>query len=245
MTTPQIGNYGVTATDHESGTPKVSGFVIRDQSPMASNWRSQGTLKRLPDVAQHRGHRRCRYAGADAQAALGRRDARRHRDRRGRAAGAGGARARRAAHGGRRPRQGRDLRRGLRLRRCRWPTPSRQRASPLRPTARRRGPSRWPPTTTASRRTSCAAWWRTAARCACSRPPRRRPTCSPGARRRLPQQRSRRPGGGRLRDREREDADGGQPADLRHLPRPSAAGARPRRHYLQAQVRAPRRATIR
>ena len=45
MTAPQIGNYGVTATDAESGTPQVSGFVMRDQSPMASNWRSQGTLK--------------------------------------------------------------------------------------------------------------------------------------------------------------------------------------------------------
>jgi carbamoyl-phosphate synthase small subunit len=45
MTTPQIGNYGVTSTDHESGAPKVAGFVIRDQSPVASNWRSQGTLK--------------------------------------------------------------------------------------------------------------------------------------------------------------------------------------------------------
>ena len=45
MTVPQIGNYGVTATDVESGVPQVRGFVIRDQSPIASNWRSQGTLK--------------------------------------------------------------------------------------------------------------------------------------------------------------------------------------------------------
>ena len=45
MTAPQIGNYGVTATDVESGTPQVAGFVMRDQSPVASNWRSQGTLK--------------------------------------------------------------------------------------------------------------------------------------------------------------------------------------------------------
>ncbi len=45
MTAPQIGNYGVTATDVESGTPQVAGFVMRDQSPIASNWRSQGTLK--------------------------------------------------------------------------------------------------------------------------------------------------------------------------------------------------------
>ncbi len=45
MTVPQIGNYGVTATDVESGAPQVRGFVIRDQSPIASNWRAQGTLK--------------------------------------------------------------------------------------------------------------------------------------------------------------------------------------------------------
>ncbi len=45
MTAPQIGNYGVTPTDVESGAPQVAGFVIRDQSPVASNWRSQGTLK--------------------------------------------------------------------------------------------------------------------------------------------------------------------------------------------------------
>jgi len=45
MTAPQIGNYGVTATDVESGVPQVRGFVMRDQSPIASNWRAQGTLK--------------------------------------------------------------------------------------------------------------------------------------------------------------------------------------------------------
>ncbi|HUU35381.1 MAG TPA: glutamine-hydrolyzing carbamoyl-phosphate synthase small subunit, partial [Vicinamibacterales bacterium] len=45
MTVPQVGNYGVTPTDVESGAPQVRGFVIRDQSPIASNWRAQGTLK--------------------------------------------------------------------------------------------------------------------------------------------------------------------------------------------------------
>ncbi len=45
MTAPQIGNYGVTASDIESGAPKVAGFVMRDESPVASNWRAQGTLK--------------------------------------------------------------------------------------------------------------------------------------------------------------------------------------------------------
>jgi carbamoyl-phosphate synthase small subunit len=45
MTTPEIGNYGVTAEDHESRAPKVAGFVIRDESPIASNWRADGTLR--------------------------------------------------------------------------------------------------------------------------------------------------------------------------------------------------------
>src|SRR6476659_7038611 len=45
MTTPQIGNYGVAAADQESAAPKVAGFVMRDPSPISSNWRSQGTLR--------------------------------------------------------------------------------------------------------------------------------------------------------------------------------------------------------
>jgi carbamoyl-phosphate synthase small subunit len=45
MTAPQIGNYGVAATDQESEGPQVAGFVMRDPSPMASNWRAQGTLR--------------------------------------------------------------------------------------------------------------------------------------------------------------------------------------------------------
>jgi carbamoyl-phosphate synthase small subunit len=45
MTAPQIGNYGVAETDHESEKPQVAGFVMRDPSPMSSNWRAQGTLK--------------------------------------------------------------------------------------------------------------------------------------------------------------------------------------------------------
>ncbi len=45
MTTPQIGNYGVAATDVESDAPKVAGFIMRDQSPIASNWRAQATLR--------------------------------------------------------------------------------------------------------------------------------------------------------------------------------------------------------
>jgi carbamoyl-phosphate synthase small subunit len=45
MTCPEIGNYGVTEQDREADRPHVAGFIIRDESPIASNWRSQSTLR--------------------------------------------------------------------------------------------------------------------------------------------------------------------------------------------------------
>jgi len=45
MTCPEIGNYGVTSNDVESRGPRVAGFVIRDESPVASNWRAEQTLR--------------------------------------------------------------------------------------------------------------------------------------------------------------------------------------------------------
>jgi carbamoyl-phosphate synthase small subunit len=46
MTAPEIGNVGVNTEDSEAvdGTPRVAGFVVRDASPIASNWRSQESL---------------------------------------------------------------------------------------------------------------------------------------------------------------------------------------------------------
>jgi carbamoyl-phosphate synthase small subunit len=46
MTAPHIGNTGVNATDPEStsGKPMAAGFVIRDPSPIVSNYRSQQSL---------------------------------------------------------------------------------------------------------------------------------------------------------------------------------------------------------
>ena len=44
MTSPQIGNYGTNQNDEESNGPKVSGFVIRELSPISSNWRSTHSL---------------------------------------------------------------------------------------------------------------------------------------------------------------------------------------------------------
>jgi carbamoyl-phosphate synthase small subunit len=44
MTAPQIGNTGITHDDDESARAWVSGFVIRELSSLASNYRSQQTL---------------------------------------------------------------------------------------------------------------------------------------------------------------------------------------------------------
>ena len=44
MTYPEIGNYGINPEDFESYQPHVSGFVVRELSQIASNWRSRQTL---------------------------------------------------------------------------------------------------------------------------------------------------------------------------------------------------------
>src|SRR5712691_912156 len=45
MTYPLIGNYGVNAADAESARPWVEGFVVREASRTASNWRCEETLE--------------------------------------------------------------------------------------------------------------------------------------------------------------------------------------------------------
>ncbi len=45
MTAPQIGNYGTAPGDAESDTLRVAGFIVREQSPLASNWRSTSSLR--------------------------------------------------------------------------------------------------------------------------------------------------------------------------------------------------------
>ncbi|MGB7220810.1 MAG: glutamine-hydrolyzing carbamoyl-phosphate synthase small subunit [Vicinamibacterales bacterium] len=45
MTCPEIGNYGVSPEDVESRAPQIAGFIVRESSPIASNWRSEGTLR--------------------------------------------------------------------------------------------------------------------------------------------------------------------------------------------------------
>jgi carbamoyl-phosphate synthase small subunit len=44
MTYPLIGNYGVNDADVESWQPHVAGFVIRELSPVVSNWRAKYSL---------------------------------------------------------------------------------------------------------------------------------------------------------------------------------------------------------
>jgi len=44
MTAVQIGNYGINAEDEESAAPKCTGFVVREVSPVVSNWRSTMSL---------------------------------------------------------------------------------------------------------------------------------------------------------------------------------------------------------
>ncbi len=41
LTNPQIGNYGANRQDPESARPYIEGLVVRDFSPIASNWRSE------------------------------------------------------------------------------------------------------------------------------------------------------------------------------------------------------------
>ena len=45
MTAPHIGNTGMNKTDEESRKIWVSGFVVRDPSPIVSNWRAERSLE--------------------------------------------------------------------------------------------------------------------------------------------------------------------------------------------------------
>ncbi len=45
MTVPEVGNYGVAGDDGESRGTQVAGFIVREESPVASNWRSEETLR--------------------------------------------------------------------------------------------------------------------------------------------------------------------------------------------------------
>src|SRR4051794_40486013 len=44
MTYPLIGNYGINRQDVESRQPHVAGFIVKELSPVASNYRADMTL---------------------------------------------------------------------------------------------------------------------------------------------------------------------------------------------------------
>jgi carbamoyl-phosphate synthase small subunit len=41
LTNPQIGNYGTNKADNESARPFIEGLIVREFSPISSNWRSE------------------------------------------------------------------------------------------------------------------------------------------------------------------------------------------------------------
>ena len=49
MTYPEIGNYGVNDQDAESHKPHLAGFIVRENSRIASNFRAQGQLGEFLD----------------------------------------------------------------------------------------------------------------------------------------------------------------------------------------------------
>jgi carbamoyl-phosphate synthase small subunit len=84
MTAPEIGNVGVNREDSEAvgGAPRVAGFVVRDLSPIASNWRAEESLDAylarhgvvgIADVDTRKLTRHLRDAGAQ-NAAIGTED---------------------------------------------------------------------------------------------------------------------------------------------------------------------------
>ena len=57
LTNPQIGNYGTNEEDEEANKPYIEGLVVREFSPISSNWRSQQVAEeylernRIPVIA--------------------------------------------------------------------------------------------------------------------------------------------------------------------------------------------------
>lgn len=51
LTNPQIGNYGANQSDCEAGVPYIEGLVVREISPVASNWRAEDRAEHF--LAKH------------------------------------------------------------------------------------------------------------------------------------------------------------------------------------------------
>ncbi len=47
LTNPQIGNYGANDSDNESVQPFIEGLVVREFSPLSSNWRADETAQQF------------------------------------------------------------------------------------------------------------------------------------------------------------------------------------------------------
>src|SRR5712691_13564386 len=45
LTNPQIGNYGANEADSEAARPHIEGLVVREFSPLSSNWRADETAQ--------------------------------------------------------------------------------------------------------------------------------------------------------------------------------------------------------
>ena len=243
MTAPEIGNVGINPVDFESARPWCAGFVVRELSPVVSNWRASGVAARAAGRARRRraspASTRARSRGASAlsgaQRAVITRDGRRSR-RPPSSARASTRRSKGATWSARSPPRRRyDVGRAG-LARPRAPSSRRRRAA--RPSATTSSP-----TTSASSAASCAACVVAAAASRvvpAATPAQRRAGAE--ARRHLPLQRPRRSGGGRLRGRGgRASSCAVEAAGVRHLPRPPDPRPGAGRQDLQAQVRPPRR----
>ena len=62
MTVPHVGNTGVNAEDVESDRPQITAFIVREVSPVVSNWRANEALPDYPAPPQHPRHQRDRHA---------------------------------------------------------------------------------------------------------------------------------------------------------------------------------------
>jgi carbamoyl-phosphate synthase small subunit len=162
MTAPQIGNTGINDEDPETDRPYLAGFIMRELSPVVSNWRSNRSLHDY--LVQH---------GIVGLANIDTRALTRHIRDNGAQTGVIGTgdpaalvqKAKAAPS-----MDGLDLT-GTSPRPRATSGPSRARPGPRRPPAT---VTTWWPWTSASSATSCAAWWTRAARSPWSpRAPRR------------------------------------------------------------------------
>ena len=233
FTFPHIGNVGTNPEDIETTTPAARGLVIRNHITAPANWRATKSLDRwLEDrtaLSASRGvdTRRLTRLIRDAGRAE-----RRHRLRAATAARRRGMRREAAAWPGL---EGMDLANEVTCRQSyEWDETVWRARARLRHGRRRRA-STSSRSITAPSATSCACSRRMAAGSRwCRRPPRPRTSCATEPDGDLPVERAGRPGGDRRlcgAGVARADRDG--QADLRHLPRPSDAGAGARRPHPQ------------